>query len=160
MTQNIELLNQVQAFLSTEADMLDHKEYDDWLSLWADTGLYIVPVDVNTPDYKNKLNVAYDDDHMRKLRIERLQGGEAMSANAALPTVRLFSGVRVLSDEGDLVTVRCSYCLYENKGGDLRPYPAQLEFMLKRNGDSFLIEKKLVKLLRASQYLATISYIF
>lgn len=160
MNKNIELFNQVQAFLSIESDMLDHKEYQEWLSLWSEAGVYIVPVDVTAPDYKNSLNVAYDDDHMRKLRVERLQGGEAVSVSSALPTVRLISGVRVLSDENDLVTVRCSYCLYENKAGDLRPYPGQVEFVLKRNGDSFLIERKLVKLLRASQYLATISYIF
>ncbi len=140
--------------------MLDHKEYQDWLELWSPSGLYIVPVDANSDDYENALNVAYDDEHMRQLRVERLEGGEAVSTAVALPTVRLISGVRILESSDEQVVVRCSYCLYENKGGDLRPYPAQAEFVLRPQDDSFLIEKKLVKLLRASQFLATISYIF
>ena len=160
MNINNQLFNQVFEFLSTEADMLDHREYQDWLKLWQPDGLYIVPVDVNADDYKNALNVAYDDEHMRQLRVERLEGGEAVSTIVAMPTVRSISAVRIINASDDEVTVRCSYMLYENKGGDLRPYPAKAEFVLVPNGSSFLLKKKLVKLMRASQYLATISYIF
>lgn len=160
MNINTDLFNRVSEFLSTEADMLDHREYQDWLKIWSPNGLYIVPVDVNATDYKDALNVAYDDEHMRQLRVERLEGGEAVSTAIALPTVRLISGIRITEASESQITVRYSYCLYENKGGDLRPYPAQVEFVLVPSDDSFLIEKKLVKLLRASQYLATISYIF
>lgn len=160
MTVNSELFTRVSAFLNAEADMLDHKEYQDWLKLWSPTGLYIVPVDANATDYQNALNVAYDDAHMRQLRVERLEGGEAVSTATALPTVRMISAIRVLSEFDAGIEVRCSYCLYENKAGDLRPYPAQAEFVLVPHGDAFLIEKKVVKLLRASQFLATISYIF
>lgn len=160
MNINTNLFNQVSEFLSTEADMLDNREYQDWLKLWSATGLYIVPVDVNADDYKNALNVAYDDEHMRQLRVERLEGGEAVSTTIALPTVRMISGVRITGASEQKVSVRCAYCLYENKGGDLRPYPAQAEFELVPHNGTFLIEKKLVKLLRAGQYLATISYIF
>ncbi|MBL4672476.1 MAG: hypothetical protein JKX81_09480 [Arenicella sp.] len=160
MNTNIDLFNQVSGFLSTEADMLDHKEYQDWLKLWSPSGLYIVPVDVTADDYKNALNVAYDNDHMRQLRVERLEGGEAVSTATALPTVRLISGIRIVEASAEQVTVRYSYCVYENKAGDLRPYPGQVEFVLIPRDGSFLIERKLVKLLRVSQYLATISYIF
>ena len=160
MTINTQLFNQVSDFLSTEADMLDHREYQDWLKLWQPDGLYIVPVDVNADDYKNTLNVAYDDEHMRQLRVERLEGGEAVSTAVAMPTVRSISALRIVSASDQEITVRCSYMLYENKEGDLRPYPAKAEFVLVPNGDSFLLKKKLVKLMRASQYLATISYIF
>ena len=160
MTINTQLFNQVSDFLSTEADMLDHREYQDWLKLWQPDGLYIVPVDVNADDYKNTLNIAYDDEHMRQLRVERLEGGEAVSTAVAMPTVRSISALRIVNASDEEVTVRCSYMLYENKEGDLRPYPAKAEFVLVPNGDSFLLKKKLVKLMRASQYLATISYIF
>ena len=160
MNNNTILFNQVSEFLSMEADMLDHREYQDWLKLWSPSGVYIVPADFTATDYKNALNVAYDDEHMRQLRVERLEGGEAVSTAVALPTVRLISGVRITDVSDQRISVRCSYCLYENKGGDLRPYPAQAEFELVPSDGSFLIEKKLVKLLRAGQYLATISYIF
>ena len=152
--------NQVVEFLNAEADMLDHKEYQHWLALWSPTGRYIVPVDPNAEDYLNTLNVAYDDEHMRRMRVERLEGGEAVSTHMALPTVRTVSRIRILATEDNRVHVRCAYCLYENKGGDLRPYPADVEFILEKTRDGFLIEQKLVRLLRSGQYLATISYLF
>lgn len=160
MKNNIDLFNQISEFLAKEADMLDHKEYQNWLKLWSPSGLYIVPVDTNSNDYRNALNIAYDDEHMRQLRVERLEGGEAVSTAIALPTVRVISGVRILEASDEKVNVRCAYCLYENKGGDLRPYPGHVEFSLIPKDSSFLLEKKLVKLQKASQYLATISYIF
>ena len=40
---NIELLNQAAAFVSLEADLLDHSEYTEWLNLWEESGTYIVP---------------------------------------------------------------------------------------------------------------------
>ena len=38
---NLQLLQEVTAFIWAEGDMLDHNEYDTWLALWADKGTYI-----------------------------------------------------------------------------------------------------------------------
>ena len=42
---NLQLLQEVTAFIWAEGDMLDHNEYDTWLALWADKGSYIIPID-------------------------------------------------------------------------------------------------------------------
>ena len=55
MNDKIQLLTEVTAFLSQEADMLDHKEYAQWLDLWTESGIYIVPVDHQQKDFKNLL---------------------------------------------------------------------------------------------------------
>lgn len=160
MPNAVETYLKVSEFLSREADMLDYKEYQDWLRLWTDKGLYIVPTDATKADYKNSLNIAYDDAHMRALRVERLEGGEAVSTLLQQPTIRTLSRVRVIKEEDGLVYVRCAYSLSENKKGHIRVYPANVDFVLKPNGDDFLIENKTVKLLLANDHLATISYIF
>ena len=79
MKTNLPLLNEVTAFLWAEADMLDHSEYQEWLSLWQEEGVYIIPIDPSLTDYENHLNYAYDNHEMRRLRVERLQNGEAIS---------------------------------------------------------------------------------
>ena len=142
MKQNLELFNQVSAFVNLEADMLDHKEYSDWLSLWSDDGLYVVPVDPTTNEYKNALNIAYDDAEMRRLRVARLESGEAVSTKNTTPTVRSVSRIRIVKQEGDNIFVRCAYCLYESKKDDLRPYPANVDFILVKTVDGFLIQEK------------------
>jgi 3-phenylpropionate/cinnamic acid dioxygenase small subunit len=160
MKLDTQLLADVTAFLNTEADMLDHKEYKQWLDLWLESGLYIVPVDHMATDYANTLNIAYDDNHMRLLRVERLTSGDAISTQLAEKTVRTMSRFRVLDDIDGEVRVRCAYCLYENNKNGLRTYPANVQFKLVRDGGSFKIAEKIVKVMKSSQHLTTISYLF
>ncbi len=160
MTINIELYTQVTAFINMEADMLDHKEYQDWLDLWTETGLYIIPVDANSQNYKDNLNIAYDDTTMRKMRVERLQSGYAVSTKEAKMTVRTLSRIRILEENEEEVLVRCAYCVFENKKNDLRSFPADVEYTLKRQKSGLKIEQKVVKILKADEYLTTIAYLF
>jgi len=169
MKIDTQLLADVTSFLNTEADMLDNKEYQPWLDLWLESGLYIIPVEHDkhiahaqhdTDDYANTLNVAYDDSEMRKLRIERLTSGEAVSTQVIENTVRTLSRFRVLDDIDGVVRVRCAYCLYENNKNGLRMYPANLQYKLARAGDSFKIAEKVVKVMKSNQHLTTVSYLF
>jgi 3-phenylpropionate/cinnamic acid dioxygenase small subunit len=160
MKLDTQLLADVSAFLNIEADMLDNKEYNQWLDLWVESGLYIVPVDHSLTDYKNTLNVAYDDHAMRQLRIERLTSGEAISTQLSEKTVRTLSRFRIIDDIDGVVRVRCAYCLFENNKNGLRTYPANLQFKLVRDGSSFKIVEKIVKVMKSSQHLTTVNYIF
>ena len=160
MSDNTQLLASITTFLNTEADMLDHKEYQDWLDLWTDTGLYIVPAEHNKKDYKNSLNIAYDNAVMRSMRVERLQSGEAISTEIGGTTIRTVSRFRLLSDVDGIITVRCAYALFENNKNGIRTFPADVEFKLVRNGDSFKIEQKVINVMKSAEYLTTVSYLF
>ncbi len=160
MQSNTELLNRVCEFIWCEADLLDHKGYDEWLSLWSESGLYIVPTDLNETDYLNALNLALDDAEMRSMRVARLKNGESVSANSVGYTVRMMSRVRVLEASEELVTVRCAMTLNELRHGKLVTYPGNVEYQLKPVDGGFLIERKVVKLLHAEGFLRTVSFIF
>lgn len=160
MKSNTQLLAQVTEFLSYEADLLDHKSYQEWLNLWTDSGLYIVPTDLNETDYLNTLNLALDDADMRRMRIARLENGESVSANSVGSTVRMMSRVRILEGGDQLVIARCAQTLNELRHGKLVTYPANVEFHLKPVEGGFKIEQKVVKLLHADGFLRTVSFIF
>ena len=160
MSDKIQLLAQVTAFLNLEADMLDHKEYAQWLDLWTDSGMYIVPVDHNKKDYKNSLNVAYDNSEMRLMRVNRLQSGEAISTEIGGATVRTLSRFRILDEMDGLIRVRCAYALFENNKNGIRTFPADVQFKLKRDGESFKIEEKVIHVMKSAEYLTTVSYLF
>ncbi|WP_206209002.1 aromatic-ring-hydroxylating dioxygenase subunit beta, partial [Vogesella mureinivorans] len=99
-------LNEITAFIWAEADMLDHSEHDNWLDLWNEKGVYIIPIDPKLTDYENNLNYAYDDHHMRKLRVQRLQNGEAISTAPKANTVRSVSRVRIVKDQDGEIILR------------------------------------------------------
>ncbi|MGO2234392.1 hypothetical protein B6N13_17805 [Marinomonas sp. UCMA 3892] len=160
MTMNTDLLNKATAFIWHEADLLDHKEYQDWLSLWDKSGLYIVPTDNNETDYENTLNLALDDADMRRMRVARLESGESVSAGSVNGTVRMVSRVRILEETTDYVVVRCAMTLNELRHGKLVTYPADLEYRLKPTADGFVIDRKVVKLMHADGFLRTVSFIF
>ncbi|MEC9262092.1 MAG: aromatic-ring-hydroxylating dioxygenase subunit beta [Pseudomonadota bacterium] len=157
---NPQLTLAVTAFLNLEADMLDNKEYHDWLELWNDDGFYIVPVDHDVTDYSAAVNVAYDDKEMRELRVARLTSGDAVSTVGAEKTVRTVSGVRVLSEDNNLIAARYKYCLFENNKNGIRQFPATVEVKLSPLGDTFKIVEKVVKVMKSAQHLTTINYLF
>lgn len=160
MTTELELMNQVTSFLWYEADLLDHRDYQNWLALWSETGHYIVPTDNETTDYQRTLNLAFDDSHMRKMRVARLEHGESVSAASATGTIRMISRIRILNAETDQIVVRAAMTLNELRHGNLITYPADVEYTLIPQGDSFVLEQKVVKLLHAEGFLRTVSFIF
>jgi len=156
---NLQLLNQVTAFIWQEADMLDHSEFEAWLALWAPKGTYIIPIDPDETDLENTLNYAYDNHHMRELRVKRLTSGESISTSPRARTVRTLSRFRLLSDADGVVTVRCAQNLREFRKDLLKHYTADITFELLRDGDSFTIQRKLIKLINSTDTLAGIGYI-
>ncbi|MCM2320130.1 MAG: hypothetical protein NDI93_12530 [Pseudomonas sp.] len=160
MRSNTQLLAQVTEFIGYEADLLDHKGYQEWLSLWTEEGLYIVPADLKATDYLNTLNLALDDADMRRMRVARLENGESVSALSVGDTVRMMSRVRILEAGDEVVIARCAMTLNELRHGKLVSYPANVEYILRRAGDGFRMEQKVVKLLHADGFLRTVSFIF
>lgn len=160
MRSNTQLLAQVIEFIGYEADLLDHKGYQEWLSLWTEEGLYIVPADLKATDYLNTLNLALDDADMRRMRVARLENGESVSALSVGDTVRMMSRVRILEAGDEVVIARCAMTLNELRHGKLVSYPANVEYILRRAGDGLRMEQKVVKLLHADGFLRTVSFIF
>lgn len=156
---NLQLLQEVTAFIWQEGDMLDHGEYDDWLKMWTEKGTYIIPIDPKETDFENTLNYAYDDHHMRELRVQRLTGGESISTSPQPRTVRMQSRFRVLADDGVQVTVRCAQNIREFRKENLKFYSADLTYQLIRSEGGFKIQRKVVSLINSDDALAGIGYI-
>lgn len=150
---------EVAAFIDLEADLLDFQEFRQWLDLWTEDGIYVVPIDPQTEDFENTLNFAYDHAEMRRLRVARLVGGEAISTETTSKTVRSVSRLRILAEEGDTVTARCAQFIAENRHGNLKTYPADVTYTLRRSGDGFKMVRKVVRLLNAGHHLSSIGYI-
>ena len=160
---NNELYVNVAAFIDYENDLLDAKQYDEWLTLWQDDGYYVVPIETSDDNYGNRLNYAYDDADMRRMRVARLLSGESVSVESNGGTIRLTSRLRVnqadSQTDSNVIEARCALLINESRLGVMKQYVATVEYKLVANGDSFAIAQKVVKLINAEDYLRTISYI-
>lgn len=158
-TSSTNLLTEVTAFLWKEADILDRKAYDAWLELWLTEGLYILPMG-DGEDYENQLNLCYDDDKMRRMRIDRFNRGFSISSAPAADTVRTVSRIVIDSVDGEAIKVRAAQHVIEDKFGRQRIWAADVFFTLKKTEDGFLIERKIAKLLNSGGMLNSFSYLF
>ncbi len=66
-------------FIYDEARMLDEGRFDEWLDLWLPGGYYWMPLDYKQTDPELVTSLLYEDDFMRKLRVERLNGERTFS---------------------------------------------------------------------------------
>jgi 3-phenylpropionate/cinnamic acid dioxygenase small subunit len=158
-TMNLDLLNSATAFVWAEADMLDHAEYAAWLDLWTPDGLYIVPIDPDTVDFANTLNYANDDADMRAKRVARLTSGESVSTQPRARTVRSVSRLRILRGDAGALTLRGAQDLRDFRKDCFHQHTADVTWDLVRNGDTWRIRRKVVRLINSVDTLSTIGYV-
>lgn len=132
-----------------EADLLDRKEYDRWQRLYADDAVYVVPIDADTEDFANTLNMVYDDAHMRQMRITRMTEGYAIAAVDAARTTRTVSRFVPLSVTDDEVTLRSAQVLVAYKRGTHDIWAGEVTHTIRLSATGDAIAAKVVRLLHS-----------
>lgn len=153
-------LREAEEFLWREADALDRADYQAWLGMWDEGGHYVIPIQPDATDFEGTLNIAYDDAKMRAMRVDRLQGGFAISATPAARTIRLVSRLVVEKAGADFVKVRSAMHLTEHKFDRQRVFVANVEHHLVAREGALKIRDKVVRIINADGVLTSISYLF
>lgn len=161
MTTEAITLDDAVNFISLEADYLDHRDYAAWLALWADGGTYVIPIDPAAEDFADRLNYAYDDAAMRRMRVARLTNGESISARDAAHTLRSLSRFRMLdaATPDGTTRIRCAQHLVEYRRDRFRTYAANVTYTLRREGGEIRLVEKVVRLLNSTDALAGMSFL-
>lgn len=94
MNVSEKLAVQLVDFIYDEADLLDQAQYDQWLDLFSDDGLYWIPSEPEQKDPYNCTSHLFDDKLMRRLRVERL-GSARASLSSHAPGAIIFCSGRV-----------------------------------------------------------------
>jgi 3-phenylpropionate/trans-cinnamate dioxygenase subunit beta len=118
-----DLQHEIEQFLYAEADLLDERRFDEWLSLFADDLRYLMPnrpsqVERDRRGYSwGKEGFAFFDDTLAsmRMRVRRLQTGAAWAEEPPSRTRRLLSCIRLLSLPGDEVECRVNFCVYRSR---------------------------------------------
>jgi 3-phenylpropionate/cinnamic acid dioxygenase small subunit len=147
------------AFIWKEAELLDKKDYATWSSLWTDDGYYVVPIDHEATDFAAQLNYAYDDAHMRKIRIERLTSGLAMSAADAAATVRTVSRFVPVSVSDDLVEVTSAQIIVGYKRQTHTLFVANLTHRIRFTPQGPKMEQKVIRLINSMDSLNALGFL-
>lgn len=156
------LREQVEDFLFREAALLDDWKLDDWVDLFTEDGRYVVPT-TDLPDGDPRRDLVFIDDDITRLRARavRLNSRHAHREYPWSRTRRFVSNVRV--DENDVGELRVvsNVLVYRFRAGEGAPYVGSVDYVLRRDGESFRIAyRRAVLDLEALSWHGAVSIIF
>lgn len=140
-------LTRVIELVWLEAEALDRKDYEPWKNMYSKDGIYVVPIDPETEDYDNTLNMVYDDARMRDMRVTRMTEGYAIAAVDAARTVRTISRFVPLSISDTEVTLRSVQVLVAYKRGSHDLWASENTYTVRLSPSGDQIVKKVVRLI-------------
>jgi len=146
----------VQDFLVAEAEMLDHRRFEDWLALWTDDASYFVPVRVSrkmpAPDVVDDIGLFDDNKRSLTLRVRRLGTDVAWAEDPPSFTRRFVSNFRIQPEEDGEVRVSDYLLLYRSRGdgGRYDLISGEREHVLRTDDDGFRIASRRVVVDQAS----------
>lgn len=155
---DVQLVARVSDFLYREAKLLDTRQFDEWLSMYAEDATYSIPIDAEA-DPIRRVSVMYEDKRRLAERVLRLDSGFAYSQEPASHTVHLVGNVRVAGEDGDLVHVTSTLVLVESRRGRQRVYAGQVDHTLRVGGSGYEIVFKEIRLVNSDLPLGNLTFL-
>jgi p-cumate 2,3-dioxygenase subunit beta len=123
---------EVEDFLYTEADILDHWNYDGWLALFEPGARYEIPTTDYRPGWSLHENGSFVDDDwdLLRARVKRLKSRKAHAENPHSRTHRLVSNVRLSDDGEDCFRAAASFVVHRARDGHFDAYVGWYDHLL------------------------------
>lgn len=104
-------------FAYEEARLIDEKRLDEWYELFADDGIYWMPLTRGQPDGLNHTSLFHEDKLLLKIRIERLKSPRSFSQHRPSFCQHVLQHPRVESrdDDAGLYVLRSPFVYVETK---------------------------------------------
>lgn len=146
------LKERVEDFFAHEAELLDDRQFEGWLELFADDARYWMPVARNV-EYNNReaeytreqQDVAWFDEDKKTLlqRVMQLKSGDHWAEEPFSRTSHIVTNVRIADASGPTLTVRSKFIVYVNRReGEVRLFVGKRIDVLRMAGKGFLITKR------------------
>jgi p-cumate 2,3-dioxygenase subunit beta len=133
----------IEDFLYAEAALLDEWRLEEWLDLFTIDCLYEVPAP-DRPDEDPAETFALIHDHrpMLEQRVIRLKKPTAHAEFPHSRTRRLISNVRILSRDGDELTVTANFAVFRARNGIEVTYVGRYHYVLVTTDDGLQIRHR------------------
>lgn len=143
---------EAEEFLYEETRLLDERLFEDWLKLWAEDGIYWLPI-VEGSDPGAQTSIQYDDAILRKIRVHHLLHERNFAQSPPSRTIHQVTNVQASpADKDNEAMVRCTLAVHELRVGDhlqlglgdQRIFAAKVDYRLRYDGGWRIVLKKVV----------------
>ena len=144
--------SEAEDFLFEESRLLDEREFDSWLDLFTDDGIYWIPI-LEDSDPTTQTSILWDDAELRKMRVHQLAHERNVAQSPPSRTVHSITNVQVFATDLDNeIKVRCNLSLHEIRTGNHtqlglgvpRILAGKSEYTLRYTGRWLIAQKKVI----------------
>ena len=149
----------IEAFLYTEARLLDRKQFDDWFGLFTEDAYYWIPLRPEQSRPDKELSIIYDDIDMLRVRVHWLRHPKNHAQAIPSRTVHYVSNVLVEGFDEEKQEYRVSSALQvaEFRKDIQTVYSGSCEHVLRSADGELKIAAKRVDLINSQAVLGAIS---
>lgn len=142
------LLRRVEEFLYREARLLDERRFEDWLDLFAEDGVYWVPLEPGQESPLDTASIIYEDRRMLEVRLTRLRHPKNYADTPPARTRHLVNNVMLdgADDATGELNVGSALLMVEYRDDTQRVFGAGVQHRLRPDGEGFRIASKRVDL--------------
>ncbi len=144
-------LGAVERLLYRQADLLDGKNWQDFIDLFADDGVYWMPAAPEQTTGDGVPSIFYEDRNLMTVRMTRLLHPRAWSQKTAWGTNHVVSNVVIEKEDkrtGE-VAARSRFHMMEFRNDASRHFAGSYVHRLKRVGDGYRIKLQRVDMVNA-----------
>lgn len=150
------LQHEVEQFLYRQSELLDTKQWQAWIDLFAEDGVYWMPADPAHKHWDGVPSIFAEDRNLMNVRMKRVLHPDAWSQRPLWGTNHVVSNVVIEKDAGDEVLVRSRFHMMELRRDDVRHFAGAYRHQLKKTGNDFRIKLQRVDMTNAQ---ATYDYV-
>ena len=147
-----QLKAEIEEFLYREARYADEFLLDEWEGLLTDDFHYWVPAGRIEGDPAKQLAYLNDNRARVATRIRQLQTGKRLSQLPTSPMRRILSNIEGQQEAADQISGKANFVIYElaaQSTGELRVWPGQSQYQLRRLQGELRMAAKWIELVTA-----------
>ena len=139
----------VEQFLYRQAELLDAKEWQDYIDLFAADGMYWMPPEPSHTHWDGMPAIFAEDKNLMTVRMKRILHPDAWSQRPLWETNHVVSNIIVEKESADEVQVRSRFHMLELRRDDVRHFAGSYRHTLKRTSGGFRIKLQRVDMTNA-----------
>jgi len=133
-----DLQREVEQLLYRQAELLDAKQWQAWMDLFADDGVYWMPARPEQTEWESSPSIFIEDKLMMEIRKGRVTHPNAWSQAPLWETNHLVSHVALEDVTKDRIVVRSRFHMMELRRDSIRHFGGRYHHTLKRGADGQL----------------------
>ena len=144
------LQHEIEQFLYKQAELLDSKQWQDWIDLFAADGVYWMPPEPSHKTWDGMPAIFAEDKNLMTVRMKRVLHPDAWSQRPLWGTNHVVSNVQVqkVNGNGD-IEVKSRFHMMELRRDDVRHFAGLYTHHLQKSKDGYRIKLQRVDMTNA-----------